>query len=283
METYLVLVGTHAEVADGLAGVLGATEQQGVGTSGLLEGQLVEGLDGAAGSEDASTGGGGETQSGDVHLGDLEQTDIIGDGADNDDGLLLVAVLEVGLDAREGDGRAVDAGHKETAQDNLVEGSVGTACEMRRVWLDLINCESDNQGLVSGICKTHVLTGQEAVQLDQELQVDIVALGGLAVGAAHVVAVEIDTYKQTRVSSSAFGSGMLKKKDWQALEKRWERRLSTGLDPFIFPQSRQSLFADPRSEAGPAHTDRWQRPHVRRPYRSKTLRSTCIQKADFGD
>lgn len=58
------------------------------------------------------------------------------------------------------------------------------------------------------------LTGQEAVKLDQELQVDIVALGGLAVSAAHVVAVEIDTYKQTRVSSSAFGSGMLRR-DWQ--------------------------------------------------------------------
>lgn len=55
------------------------------------------------------------------------------------------------------------------------------------------------------------LTSQEAVQLNQELQVDIVALGGLAVGAAHVVAVEIDTYKQTRVSSSAFGSGMLRR------------------------------------------------------------------------
>lgn len=124
-----MLVGTHAEVADSLTGVLGTAQQQGVGTSGLLECQLVEGLDGTAGSEDASTGGGGETQSGDVHLGDLEQTDVIGDGADNDDGLLLVAVLEVGLDAREGDGRAVDAGHKETAQDNLVEGSVGTAYE----------------------------------------------------------------------------------------------------------------------------------------------------------
>lgn len=123
-----MLVGTHAEVADGLTGVLGTAEQQGVGTSGLLESQLVEGLDGAAGGNDASAGSGGETQGGDVHLGDLEQTDIVSDGADNDDGLLLVAVLEVGLDAREGDGGTVHAGHEETTQDDLVEGRVGTAC-----------------------------------------------------------------------------------------------------------------------------------------------------------
>lgn len=38
------------------------------------------------------------------------------------------------------------------------------------------------------------LTSQEAVKLDQELQVDIVALGGLAVSALDVVAVEIDTW-----------------------------------------------------------------------------------------
>lgn len=54
------------------------------------------------------------------------------------------------------------------------------------------------------------LTSQEAVQLHQELEVRIVALGRLAVGAAHVVAVEIDTYKETKVSSSAFGSSMLR-------------------------------------------------------------------------
>lgn len=36
-------------------------------------------------------------------------------------------------------------------------------------------------------------TGQEAVELHQELKVDIVALGGSAVRALDVVAVEIDT------------------------------------------------------------------------------------------
>lgn len=38
------------------------------------------------------------------------------------------------------------------------------------------------------------LTGQEAVELHQELQVDVVALGGLAVRGPLVVLPEIDTY-----------------------------------------------------------------------------------------
>jgi len=38
-----------------------------------------------------------------------------------------------------------------------------------------------------------LLTDKEPVELDKELQVDIVALGGLAVGAADVVPVEIDS------------------------------------------------------------------------------------------
>lgn len=122
-----MLVGTEAEVLDGLTGVLGATEQQGVGTGGLLQGELVESLGSAASSQDTGTGSSGETQGSDVHLGNLEQTGVIGDGADNDDGLLLVAVLDVGVDAGERHGRSVHAGHEQTAQHDLVEGRVGTA------------------------------------------------------------------------------------------------------------------------------------------------------------
>lgn len=41
-----------------------------------------------------------------------------------------------------------------------------------------------------------VLTGQEAVQLHQQLEIDIVALRRLAVRAADVMSVEIDTYSE---------------------------------------------------------------------------------------
>ena len=121
-----MLVGTEAEVLDGLTGVLGATEQQGVGTSGLLKSKLVESQGLAAGSEDASTGGGGEAESSNADLGDGEQAVVIGDGADNNDGALVV-LLDLGGNARQGQRGAVDAGHEEAAQDNLVEAGVGTA------------------------------------------------------------------------------------------------------------------------------------------------------------
>lgn len=119
-------MGTEAEVLDGLTVVLGATQQQGVGAGGLLESELIEGQGAAASGKDARAGGGGESQGSDLHLGDLEQAVVIGDGADDNNRLLVVAVLQVGLDTGQGDGRAVDAGGKEAAQDNLVEGRVGT-------------------------------------------------------------------------------------------------------------------------------------------------------------
>lgn len=46
-------------------------------------------------------------------------------------------------------------------------------------------------------------TGKEAVQLHQELDVDIVALGSLAVGVPHVVLVQIDTCRANGVSQVA--------------------------------------------------------------------------------
>lgn len=44
-------------------------------------------------------------------------------------------------------------------------------------------------------------TGKEAVKLDQELKIDIVALGRLAVRRLDVVAVEIDTYRMKQSSA----------------------------------------------------------------------------------
>jgi len=163
-EGFLVLVGAHAEVLDSFAGILGATEDQGVAASGGTQGQLVQGDGLTAGGDDASAGGGGESQSGDVGLGEGQEAVVISDGTDDDDGALL-ALLDVGDNAGQGDGRAVDLGHEQPAEHNLVEGGVGSA-------------------------------GQEAVQLHQELEVDIVALGGLAVSTLDVVAVEIDTWRE---------------------------------------------------------------------------------------
>ncbi len=131
-------MGSETEVLDGLAG-LGATEEQSVGASGLLKSELVESEGLAAGSLDAGTGGGGEAQGSDVHLGNLEEAVVVGDGADNDDGLLLIAVLEVGGNAREGDRGTVDAAHEQAAEHDLVEGRVGAACRTE-LHVRLENC-----------------------------------------------------------------------------------------------------------------------------------------------
>jgi hypothetical protein len=146
-QSYLVLVGTEAKVLDSLTVVLGATQEQGVSTGGLLKSKLVKGQGAAASSQDAGAGGGGEAQGSDLDLGDLEQAVVVGDGADNDDCLLVVAVLQVGLDTRQGDGRAVDAGGKQAAQDNLVEGRVGTTCRWRVVSKKKKNTVGSSGGL----------------------------------------------------------------------------------------------------------------------------------------
>lgn len=175
-------VGTEAEVLDSLTGVLGATEDQGVASSGGTESKLVQGDSLTTSSEDAGTGGGGESQGSDGHLGALEQTVVIGDGTDNNDGSLLTLLVDVGDNAGQGDGRSVDLGCKQTSKNNLVERGIGSA-------------------------------SQEAVKLHQELEVDIVALGGSAVSALDVVAVEIDTH-----------CGGCRCEIWRCWVWRWMRR-----------------------------------------------------------
>jgi hypothetical protein len=125
--TYLVGVGAEAEMPDSLTAVLGATEDQGVGTGGSTESQLVQGDGLAAGSDNAGTGGGGESQGSDGRLGELEETVVVGDGSDNDDGSLLALLVQVGDNSGQRDGRSVDLGHEQTSENDLVEGRVGSA------------------------------------------------------------------------------------------------------------------------------------------------------------
>ena len=119
----LVLVGAHAEVLHSLTGVALATEEDGVRAGGRAESELVEGQSLAASLENALLGRLGEAQGGSSQLGDLKQTDIIGDGADNDDGLSLAVDSAGSLlqDAGEGDRRAVDLGEEQAVEDGLAE------------------------------------------------------------------------------------------------------------------------------------------------------------------
>ncbi len=123
-----VLAGTHAEMLDGLTGVLLAAEQDGVGTGGGTKSKLVKGDDLTAGLQDAGLGGLGDAQAGDRQLGDLEETVVVSDGSDNDSGLAILAGHVAG-NTGDRHGGTVDARHKKTLQDDLVEGRVRAASE----------------------------------------------------------------------------------------------------------------------------------------------------------
>ena len=91
-------VRAHAKVLDGLARVLRATEKDGVGASRGTESELVESEALTAGLDDASAGGGGEAESADGHLGDLEKADIVGHAGNGGNCLALVGLGGGGLE-----------------------------------------------------------------------------------------------------------------------------------------------------------------------------------------
>lgn len=66
-----------------------------------------------------------EMQGRDCQLRDLEQADVVRDGADYDEGFLGALHF---CEAREGHGWAVDARGEEAAEDDAVEGGGGAAC-----------------------------------------------------------------------------------------------------------------------------------------------------------
>lgn len=130
--TCLVRVGTEAEVLDGLTGVLGATEEEGVGTGRGAHGQLIDGQGLTTSGDNASAGSVGVAEGSDRELGELKETVVVSDGADQDNGLALVSLAGVlvgssGNDLGERHGRAVDLAHVQTAEDSGVELAVGTA------------------------------------------------------------------------------------------------------------------------------------------------------------
>mmetsp|Transcript_14607 Transcript_14607/g.30444 ORF Transcript_14607/g.30444 Transcript_14607/m.30444 type:complete len:265 (+) Transcript_14607:194-988(+) len=155
-----------AEVPVDGAGSAAATQQHGVGAGGAHHGELVEGVHVAAGSGDAGTGTLSHAQGHDVQGGQLAalQAHIVGDGAD-ENGELVGLAGHVAGDAGDTHGHAVGLAHTQALQHNLVELGVGTA-------------------------------DQEAVQLGEQADVDILGLGGLAVLVARAATAsdQIDTH-----------------------------------------------------------------------------------------
>ena len=218
----LPTVRPEAEMLNSLACVLGTPQQQRVSTGGRLQRELIDGEALAAGGLDPGAGGRGEAERGDRELGHGEEAVVIGDGADDDDRLALVRLARVlvrgdGDDARDRHGGAVHARHEEAAEDDFVEVRVGTALREKNGTLASCISWSCSRFFFSDLGGVS-LTGKEAVQLHQQLEVDIVALRGLAMPVADVMTVQVDTC-----------------------------RIAGSLAHFSLPQSLHCLFVSPSS------------------------------------
>jgi len=137
-------------VLDSLAGILGSTEKNSVGSGGSFEGKLVEGHNFASSLKNASTSGAGESQSADPELGNLEETDVVGHGSNQDSDLVFLSPHEAGEAADRKRG-AVSPAHEKALQNNSVEVGGGSS-------------------------------GEEAVKFDQQGKIDIIGFSILPVG-----------------------------------------------------------------------------------------------------
>merc|ERR1711937_322761 len=145
----LATLGTHtgpcalsnlAKVAVSDTGSALATEQHAAGASRGTEGELVEGNNLATGLDDTGASSLSDAQAADRELGHVEHPDVVGDSA-HEHGGLVGLVLHLPGNERNGDRGPVGVALEQTLQDHLVERRVGAAL-------------------------------QEAVQLDQQLEVD---------------------------------------------------------------------------------------------------------------
>ena len=116
-------------LAGGTCGTL-ALQQQCLLASWGTEGQLIEGQDLTASLQDAFTCLFGDVQSADRHLGHLEQTQVIGDGTNNNDSRLgLFGSVEETRHTLQRHWWAIGFAHKQTLQHNAIEFLVGTTLQ----------------------------------------------------------------------------------------------------------------------------------------------------------
>jgi hypothetical protein len=110
-----------SEMSNRLAGITRTSQQQGVGTSGSLNSQLIESHNLTASLDDSAAGRFSESKSANVDLGNVQQANVVSDGADNNgDSLLVLALQEFG-DTGQGKRRTVHSAHHQSLEDDLVE------------------------------------------------------------------------------------------------------------------------------------------------------------------
>lgn len=109
-----------------LSGVLWSTEEKSVGACWRAKRELVQSHAFTASLQNTGTSSRGETEGCDRELGKFEQSGVVCDSRNNDDGLVFVLgsrvlVRGIGDDAGERDGRLVYATAIETFVDLFVE------------------------------------------------------------------------------------------------------------------------------------------------------------------
>lgn len=95
MGAYLAAVWAETEMLDGLSGVLWSSQEKSVLTLRALQCQLIQSHGLTTSLLDSSLGGSGKSEGGNVQLWDGEETVVIGDGSNDNDGLSLVLLTAV--------------------------------------------------------------------------------------------------------------------------------------------------------------------------------------------
>lgn len=118
---------TETKVLDSLSGVSWASDDDGVLTLGGSHGQLVQGDGFTSVLNDSGSGRAGESQGGNGGLGEVQQSDVIGNGTNNNHGLVSSTLLaQHTADSVKRHWRSVDLGQEQRLQDDLVKWSIGT-------------------------------------------------------------------------------------------------------------------------------------------------------------
>jgi hypothetical protein len=117
-----MLVWSETEVLNSFSGVLGSSEKQGVASSRSSQSQLIQGQYLSSCSNNTGTSRGSKAESGNTELRDGQETVVVGNSTDNNDGLVIGLLGSVRNNSGDGDRGSVDAGHEKSAENDLVEG-----------------------------------------------------------------------------------------------------------------------------------------------------------------
>merc|ERR1711948_149437 len=149
-----------ASVFDGFSGVSWSLQQQSVLAQWSLLSELVQRDDFSTGFQNSLSGGFSDSKSGEFDFWHLVASGVVGDGSDANDGF---AFLGVSRKSRERQRWSVLSGHKKSFEHDLVEFGVGSS-------------------------------GQESVELNEHVQVEIIALGGFSDGLSVLFVADVNSH-----------------------------------------------------------------------------------------